>query len=117
SELAGEDVMREGRLALFSDTTQMIRANPLGVGIGQYQDRFRQYQTVHPELLFDHAHNDYLETAAEWGLPIAAAFWILVWLVLVRSVRVLPSLKSPEERGILIASAGAMFSILIHSFG
>jgi O-antigen ligase len=116
SELLGVDaILREGRFLVFSDTLRMIRANPLGVGIGNFQDRFREYQTYRPNLLFDHAHNDYLETAAEWGLPIAAIFWMLVAFAFVRSVRLFVSLHSPEQRGILLACLGAIFSILIHS--
>jgi O-antigen ligase len=116
SELLGEDaILREGRFLVYSDTIRMIRANPLGVGIGNFEDRFREYQTYRPNLLFDHAHNDYLESAAEWGIPIAAIFWILVILVFGRSVRLFVSLRSPEQRGILLACIGAVFSILIHS--
>jgi hypothetical protein len=117
SELSGgEDaIVREGRIVLFSDTVRMIRANPWGVGIGKYEDRFREYQTVHPERLFDHAHNDYLETAAEWGIAVASAFWVFLFAVLIRAVRLFVSLESPEQRGILLACVGSIFSILVHS--
>jgi O-antigen ligase len=117
SELAGEDALfREGRIVIFSNTTRMIKANPLGVGIGAFQDRFRQYQTFRTQFLFDHAHNDYLEAAAEWGIPIAAVFWAFILFALVRAVRQFLWDESPERRGILLACIGAIFSLLIHSF-
>jgi hypothetical protein len=116
SELFGEEaISREGRVLVFRDAIRMIAANPLGVGIGNFQDRFREYQTYRPDLIFDHTHNDYLETAAEWGIPAAVLFWTFIGLVFIRSVRLFVSMHSPEQSGILLACIGAMFSILIHS--
>ncbi len=51
----------------------------------------------------------------EWGLPVAAAFWSFLIFVVIRGVRLLVSIDSPEQRGILLASTGAIFSILVHS--
>jgi len=116
SELLGQDaILREGRFLVYRDTIRMIRANPLGVGIGNFQDRFREYQTYRPNLLFDHAHNDYLETAAEWGLPVAILIWTVIMFAFVRAIRLFVSLRSHEQRGILLACIGAVFSILVHS--
>ncbi len=108
-------VLREGRMIVYRDSLKMIAENPWGVGVDGYRDVFRQYQTFRPELLFDHAHNDYLETAAEWGVLPAAAFWIFVMGVLVQSVRTFLRASSPEPLGILLASSGAIFAILVHS--
>ncbi len=116
SELLGEDaILREGRVLVFADVARMIIANPRGVGSGNFQDTFRSYQTFHPDMVFDHAHNDYLETAAEWGLPLAAAFWSFLFFVVIRGIRLFVSVDSPEQRGILLACTGAIFSILVHS--
>lgn len=115
-ELIGEEaILREGRLILYRDTIKMITANPSGVGNGNYQDRFRQFQTFRPELLFDHAHNDYLETMAEWGIVPALAFWTVVLFVLTAAIRTFLSPVSPERCGILLTCIGAIFSILLHS--
>ena len=116
AQLLEEDaVLDEGRIIVFRDTLRMISENPWGVGPGNYRDAFRQYQTFRPNMLFDHAHNDYLETAAEWGIPLAVLFWGFVLFVLGRSVRAVVSISSPERRGILLACIGAIFSILLHS--
>jgi O-antigen ligase len=116
SELSGDDgILREGRVLVYQDVLRMIAGNPGGVGTGNFQHRFRQYQTFHPEVFFDHAHSDYLETAAEWGLPVAAAFWSLLIFVVIRNVRLFVSIQAPEECGVLLACTGAIFSILLHS--
>ena len=110
-----EATVNNARLTIDKDTIEMIRHSPRGVGIGKYEDAFRRFQATHPELLFDHAHNDYLETTAEWGLPIAACFWIVILAIFVSLVRLLMMTKSVETEGILLACTGAMFTILIHS--
>jgi len=109
-------LVEEGRTIVFRDTLQLIKANPLGVGIGRYVDVFRQFQTYHTESLFDHAHNDYLETTAEWGIPIAVLFWTVIAWVVLRSVRALLSSESIEKRAVLLACIGSICSILLHSF-
>jgi O-antigen ligase len=116
AELLGEEaILREGRLLVYRDTVRMIREHPFGVGLGNYQDRFREYQTYRPDLLFDHAHNDYLETAAEWGLPFAIGFWSFIGFAFVRAVRLFLASRSAEQGGILLGCIGAVFSILVHS--
>jgi putative inorganic carbon (hco3(-)) transporter len=116
SELSSEEaVLQEGRLIIYRDALRMIAANPGGVGSGNFRDGYREYQTWQLDELVDHAHNDYLETAAEWGLPVAAAFWSFLIFVVIRGVRLFVSVDSPEQRGILLACTGAIFSILVHS--
>jgi len=113
--LEQDAVINEGRLIVFRDTVRMIADNPLGVGMGRYQDYFRRYQTFRPEFLFDHAHNDYLETTSELGVPLAILFWGAVFYILSRAARAFLSEGSPERRGILLASSGGVFAMLVHS--
>ncbi len=93
----------------------MILANPLGVGAGKDQDVFRRYQTFHTESLFDHAHNDYLEITAEWGIPVSLVLWISIVLIFVSAARAFARHLMPSGRGSLLACAGAIFAILVHS--
>jgi len=108
-------LVEEGRGIVFHDTIRMIRAFPQGVGVGNYQDMFRRFQTVHLQLLFDHAHNDYLETAAEWGIGPAVVFWVVVGTVFVSLVLRFLQGERGRQQGILLASIGAIFAILVHS--
>jgi O-antigen ligase len=114
--LGTEDaLLQDGRSVVYADTLKMIAAHPFGIGGGNYRDVFRQYQTWHPELLIDHAHNDYLETASEWGILPAVTFWIVVFIIFVRAGRSFIRTQSVERTTILLASMGAIFSILVHS--
>jgi O-antigen ligase len=117
-EMLSENVaVQDGRLVVFRDTIKLLKAFPGGVGTGRYQDVFRQYQTTHLDYLFDHAHNDYLETAAEWGIVVATLFWALIGAVFAYAIRTFAQPDgSDEEKGILVACIAAIFSILLHSF-
>jgi O-antigen ligase len=116
ADLSGEDaLLEEGRLDVFANTLKMIAARPFGVGIGAYPDIFRQYQMFRPEFLFDHAHNDYLETAAEWGILPAVVFWVVIFIIFGRAFRSFVRTQSVERTTILLASMGAILSILLHS--
>ena len=114
--LSGQDaLLQEGRVMVYADTLKMIAAHPFGIGVRNYRDIFRQYQTWHPELLLDHAHNEYLETASEWGLVFALPFWAFIFAVFARAFKSFLRTQSVERTVILLASMGAMFSLLIHS--
>lgn len=58
------------RLEVYLSSVEMIADHPwTGVGPGLYRWRYRPYQRFDTTKHFDHAHNDYLQAAAEWGLP------------------------------------------------
>lgn len=116
SQLSSEDaLLQEGRTAVYKDTLRMIAAHPLGIGLERYRDVFRQYQTFRPQLLMDHAHNDYLETIAEWGILPAVALWVVIFVIFARAFRSFLRTQSVERTTILMASMGGIFSILVHS--
>jgi putative inorganic carbon (HCO3(-)) transporter len=117
AKLLEEDVvLHDGRLIVFGDTARMIEDHPFGVGYANYGDAFRVYQTYRPDLLFDHAHNDYLEIAAELGVPVATVFWTFLVAVLIAMIKAFLRMDSPEHAGVLLACIGAVTSMLIHSF-
>jgi O-antigen ligase len=69
------------RLRVGMDTLRMARSHPwMGVGVGCFENVFPNYMTFPSDLHWTHAHNDFLEAAAETGLP--GAVLILVGLVL-----------------------------------
>ena len=74
----------DGRIAAWEMTLAAIAERPLlGYGHGAYQELF--FLAHGPELgrtgVWDHAHNDYLQAAAELGLPAAGALWLALLLV------------------------------------
>ena len=113
--LKDDAALLEGRTIVYRDTLSMIASNPRGIGAGRYQDVFRRYQTFRSEALFDHAHNDYLESIAEWGIVAGSLFWIGIFAIVILGVRTFLRYRSVEQRGVVLACCGGMFAILLHS--
>lgn len=92
--LANSDSIR-GRFWLWYVTVHVIAAHPLGVGLGQFEVRFAEmqaqcFQTDFGRRFLNHAsfplqaHNDYLQIAAEAGLPALVAAVVLVFMIVRR---------------------------------
>ncbi len=103
------------RSAVYADTLRLIGDEPLGVGPGMYVWRFRPYQTGEPDKLFDHAHNDYLELAVDWGLPVALLLWGLIGWRLVRAARLALTAEDPWRRALALGCSGSLASLVAHS--
>jgi putative inorganic carbon (hco3(-)) transporter len=107
----------QGRVAAWRDTLQLIRAHPwTGVGLGCFRYAFTAVQSTELTYLVDHAHNDYLEMAAELGLPCAALFLAaIVWLA-ARALRASLRARSSLALALALGSFGAIVALLAHSF-
>jgi O-antigen ligase len=88
AELGNEAKIK--RIEIWSDSMGIVRDFPLlGTGMGTFGDAYLRYQSTSPQLLFDHAHNDYIEFLTDMGLAGAALmagmiglFWrtlVLAW--------------------------------------
>ncbi|HBL29452.1 MAG TPA: hypothetical protein DD490_21680, partial [Acidobacteria bacterium] len=111
--LAGDgDSVLTGRLDGWRAAAWMVREHPwAGVGHGAYRpeyvpamnDLLDRGVQIYPQRLqpvFANAHNEFLEVAAEWGLPgIAALAWAL--FVLGTVLR-----RGPHDAGRALAWAG-----------
>jgi tetratricopeptide (TPR) repeat protein len=63
---------KEGRLAMWMDAMRATRRYPvLGAGAGAFPFAFRRSHPYFTGYTIDHPHNEYLETAVEWGIPAA----------------------------------------------
>ena len=97
----------------------------LGVGPGHYDYRFPQYRPTGVQLRPGHAHNDYLNTLADWGVVgfsmVAASFALLLggifetWKSVSREPSELGTKPSNRAAFGLGGSIG-LSAILIHSF-
>jgi O-antigen ligase len=102
---------------------EMIKAHPwLGVGPEQV---WRQYQNyIRPDMpkplasqYYGHLENDYVQYAAERGVPtMLALLWMIGWALFdfARALRRLP--PNAEERWMLHAAIAAMVGVLVSGF-
>ena len=84
SRLAVIGVQAQGRLNVYESTFQAIKDNALlGSGFGTFQDIYPLYRNEEPysRLVWDKAHNDYLELILGLGVPVALIFLLSLSLV------------------------------------
>jgi O-antigen ligase len=73
----------DARQQMWTTAMHMIAAAPfLGLGLGTYPAAYPLYTDATLPFIIDHAHNDYLELAAGWGLPAAFLWWSALLLVI-----------------------------------
>jgi O-antigen ligase len=71
-----------GRVSAWRDTIRIISDFPgFGVGVGSYPRAMLMYQTGSRISMYAHAHNEYLQMAAEGGMLVVVPILVLVALV------------------------------------
>ncbi|NHC07783.1 O-antigen ligase family protein [Azonexus fungiphilus] len=116
TEGGGREESVELRLSAARHAMDMSLDFPvLGTGAGSFYGTYLRYRTPR-EGYFDHAHNDYVEIAADFGLPGLAVLGAFVALTLAAGVRVLVRRRSSLPRGIAFGSLMAMVALIIHSW-
>jgi O-antigen ligase len=92
----------------------MIEANPwTGVGFSNYQPVYEQYRLLNWPMPLGHAHNIYLNVAAETGLPGLAAYLILWIAIFAQTIRALGKQRG-VKRGLLLGLLGAWVHLSVH---
>ncbi len=101
---------------------QMIKAHPwLGIGPEQVSRQIRDYLPpgieLRPTQYYGHLENDYIQYAAERGVPAMLALVAMIGWALIdfaRALRRLP--RSAEERWVLHAAIAATIGVLVGGF-
>jgi O-antigen ligase len=73
-----------GRLLAWRDAVQIVRDFPaFGTGLGTFGKAMLVYQTADRPVMYDEAHNDYLQLLAEGGALVAVPSLVALGLVVV----------------------------------
>jgi O-antigen ligase len=109
------DALETSRLGVWRDTVTLIRDYPLvGTGLGTFGWVSQHYQTTGFPFVRDHAHNDYLEFAAEIGIPGAVLLFGASWVLLIQVAQRSLASERVSQKIVAAGCAGAMAAILIH---
>ena len=102
-----------GRLAIYAANLEIVRDHPLlGVGFGNYDRSARPYYDHHPRAdRRSHAHNSFLQVAAESGIVGLGAFCYLFGAVLMRGWQLLRRLGDLRP-DIWPTAAGAWLAVI-----
>ena len=108
--------MEQDRLPIWRDSLGAIGDFKwLGTGLGVYDWAAVHYQTAFLSNRYEHAHNDYLEFAAEIGIPAAVLLFAGLWALVVRAVRTAVRARHRSAGVLAAGSAGALAAILLHA--
>ena len=122
--LSFNDESAKIRLHLWKNTLYMIKENfLLGSGPGNFPYKYSYYQSRSLDLSYymesdfyksGHAHNDYLQFMAEYGLPGAGFMFLVLGLFIYTGLR---SLKKQGPGRYLTAGAlAAVAGLMVHGF-
>jgi len=104
-----------GRFEIWDNTLILIKDNLwFGTGIGTFQYSYPRYQTGSINSFYSHAHNNYLELAAEMG--VAGTMSVIICLITLFS-QAIKKLIRQSDRQLQAIGTGALagcFSLLIH---
>jgi len=107
----------QGREEPAAHALAIVRDFPLfGAGPGSFYAAFQAYRPESITAFFDHAHNDYVQFAAESGLVGFALLALFVLASLATALRAQWQRGDPLMRGISFACIMGVTSILIHSW-
>ncbi len=85
--LTESNVALAERAHVYQLTSQGIEEHPIfGVGYGTFLDAFRFYRDEAVDLVFDKAHNTYLENALELGIPAAVLLFVAIFALFVHCI-------------------------------
>lgn len=106
----------EVRDEVFGYAIPLLMERPLtGQGAGSFEAVFPQYPGQDIRLNFDHAHNDYIQFAIEFGLlgslPLAAFVLLALW----HALKALWRRESVYRSGVGFGAAMGISALLIHS--
>lgn len=106
----------EGRLELFAYAFRQFSERPLtGFGAGSFEASFSGFQGHAIRGDFDHAHNDYLQFAIEFGLIGVIPLALFVAFAFCQALRALWQRKSPYHSGVGFAASMGILALLLHS--
>jgi O-antigen ligase len=78
---SGSEFGATGRLAIWRQTAGIVRDFPLlGTGAGTFADAMFVYQNTAREVLFNNAHDEYLQLQAEGGIALLIVSLAGMWL-------------------------------------
>jgi len=106
------------RKSMILDALRMWRDHPLlGVGLGDFETAYPRYQSFPSDLWIDHAHNDYVEAAAETGWVGALLILSALALFLRLAFRDWGQPFRSHAGWIRLGAAIGCCGILVHSLG
>lgn len=114
---SGESITQSERIVQWKLSSALAKDHWLvGIGPGNYEWLFPAYRTGElRSLVYDHAHNDYLEFTIEQGLVGVVLLGSAISLCLFKIYTAIRKRKDRLMLGVLVGAFGASTAMLTHS--
>ena len=112
------DTTTQVRLEMVRAGSRLIAEHPwTGVGPGMVSREVLKYRShqEYPDWAYQHLHNNFLQVAAETGL-VGLAFWLALWIVLIRDL-VRMWLRSESEQVRFLSLSALCITAAFHVAG
>jgi O-antigen ligase len=112
-----DGLAREDRPRYWANTLEIIGDFPVfGTGLGTFASAYGAYEEDSAtELKVSHAHNDYLEAAAELGLAGAGLLLALILSMAVRAFRAWRDRRNAQARGLALGGLASLAGAGLHA--
>ncbi len=115
TRLEQTNLMHETRDEVDIYGLELIEKYPLtGTGAGSFYATFPTVQRADVQLFYDHAHNDYLQFAIEFGLPATILLGIMILWSLWQTIYTMRQRHSNLMKGAAFGCMMAIIGMLIH---
>lgn len=108
------------RLEIWRDSLPIVRAHPLGIGLGNYENVFAVYnRSTSSDQTVIYAHNDYLQLLVEagWAGFMVLMTGFLIFLVKhLRRINQLDCRRDPLKFYLAVGAFSGLVSMTVHSF-
>ena len=115
---SGSTSTAAGRAEMWRNALEAMSDYPL-TGIGLYTFPAVSwanyvYDVVSPSFQMNHAHNTYLETGVDLGIPGLLAFLFIVAVVMIKGLRLATQGATPDIRWLAAGLIGGLTANLVH---
>lgn len=111
--------VQEGRVSFWLTVLPLVRSFPLfGTGLGSFSfvEPLQRPPTDTADLLWEHAHNDYLEALIEGGLVQLTLSLLTIGLVYRAGYRAVRRYRGRSAGSLAMGAVFAFTTVVIHSF-
>jgi len=116
-KIAQTSVETEDRGEVAGYALRMWKDYPVfGSGLGSFHVVFPRYSAEGTKVSYTHAHNDYLEFAAEVGLLGLSLLGLMVSMSFAVALRAQFQRRDPLMRGLSFSAIMGILALMIHSF-
>jgi O-antigen ligase len=116
----GGSALQKSRLPIWSDVLPLVRDFPVwgsGYGTFAYVEPLHRAPSTEDEVLYEHAHNEYLEALVEGGFLRLVLSVLAIGLVYWFGYRALVRFEGHPAAGLALGGLFAFSALAIHSAG